>query len=100
VQYVQVIDMEQAKSVARTLAAQGYRRIGMSLFESNWPTPHNEEAARMGRKLGADLVLYAVVGVGTRLQSVPHTTYEPIQYIEMRHLASGRKRPKIEYGAF
>jgi hypothetical protein len=31
----------------------------------------------MGRKLGADLVLYAVVGVGTRLQSVPHVTYEP-----------------------
>jgi hypothetical protein len=35
--------------------------------------------AEMGRKLGADLVLYAVVGVGTRLESVPHLTYEPGQ---------------------
>jgi hypothetical protein len=51
----------------------------MSLFERNWPEPHNEAAAQMGRKLGADLVLYAVVGVGTRLQGVPHLTYEPGQ---------------------
>ena len=79
VQYVQVISLEQAKSVARYLAAQGYRRIGMSLFESNWPVPHNEGAAQMGRKLGADLVVYAVVGAGTKLQSVPHLTYEPGQ---------------------
>ena len=79
VQYVQIISIEQAKSVARYLAAQGYRRIGMSMFETNWPAPHNEGAAQMGRKLGADLVLYAVLGVGTRLQSVPHLTYEPGQ---------------------
>ena len=79
VQYVQVISLEQAKSVARYLSAQGYRRIGMSMFETNWPTPHNQEAARMGRKLGADLVVYVVVGVGTRLQSVPNLTYEPGQ---------------------
>jgi hypothetical protein len=79
VQYVQVISVEQAKSVARYLAAQGYRRIGMSAFESNWPTPHSQDAARMGRKLGADLVLYAVVEAGTRLQSVPHLSYEPGQ---------------------
>jgi hypothetical protein len=79
VQYVQVINIDQAKSVARFLTAQGYRRIGMSLFESNWPTPHIQEAARMGRKLGAGLVIYAMVGVGTRLQSVPHVSYEPGQ---------------------
>jgi hypothetical protein len=79
VQYVQIISMEQAKSVARYLAAQGYRRIGMSLFETNWPVPHSQAAAEMGRKVGADLVLYVVLGVGTRLQSVPHLTYEPGQ---------------------
>jgi hypothetical protein len=72
VQYVQFISLEQVKSVARLLAAQGYRRIGISVFESNWPVPHNEGAAQMGRKLGADLVTYVVVGAGTRLQSVPH----------------------------
>jgi len=33
----------------------------------------------MGRKLVADLVVYAVVGAGTRLQSVPHLPYEPGQ---------------------
>jgi len=71
VQYVQFISLEQVKSVARLLAAQGYRRIGISVFESNWPVPHNEGAAQMGRKLGADLVTYVVVGAGTRLQSVP-----------------------------
>jgi hypothetical protein len=69
VQYVQVISLDQANNVARYLAAQGYRRIGMSLFESNWPTPHTQEAARMGRKLGADLVVYAVVGTGTSAMS-------------------------------
>ena len=79
VQYVQVISREQAEGVARNLAAKGYRRIGMSMFETNWPTPHHQEAARMGRKLGADLVVYVVVGVGTRLQSVPNLTYEPGQ---------------------
>jgi hypothetical protein len=51
----------------------------MSLFETNWPTPHSDDAAEMGRKLGADLVLYAVIPAGTRLQSVPHITYEPGQ---------------------
>jgi hypothetical protein len=79
VQYVQIISIDQVKSVARGLAAQGYRRIGLSMFETNWPTPHNEAAAQMGRKLGADLVIYAVVGVGTRLESVPHLSYEPGQ---------------------
>jgi hypothetical protein len=33
----------------------------------------------MGRKRGADLVLYVVVPAGTRLQAVPHITYEPGQ---------------------
>jgi hypothetical protein len=79
VEYVQIVSLEQVKAVARSFAAQGYRRIGMSLFESNWPTPHREAAARMGRKLGADLVGYAVIGVGTRLESVPHVQYEPGQ---------------------
>ena len=79
VQYVQIISLEQAKDVARHLAAQGYRRIGMSMFESNWPQPHSQGAAEMGRKLGADLVLYAMIGAGTRLESVPHLTYEPGQ---------------------
>lgn len=51
----------------------------MSLFETNWPAPHRDDAAEMGRKLGADVVLYFVVPVGTRLQSVPHITYEPGQ---------------------
>jgi hypothetical protein len=41
--------------------------------------PHRDDAAEMGRKLGADLVLYPVIPVGTRLQSVPHITYEPGQ---------------------
>jgi hypothetical protein len=49
------------------------------LFDTNWPSPHSDEAAEMGRKLGADLVVYAVVPAGTRLQSVPHVTYEPGQ---------------------
>jgi hypothetical protein len=61
------------------IASQGYSRIGLSLFETNWPAPHRDEAAQMGRKLGADLVLYIVVPAGTRLQSVPHVTYEPGQ---------------------
>lgn len=61
------------------IAGQGYRRIGMSMFETNWPAPHRDDAAAMGRKLGADLVLYVVVPAGTRLQSVPHITYEPGQ---------------------
>jgi hypothetical protein len=51
----------------------------MSMFESNWPTPHREVASRMGRKLGADLVAYPAIGVETRLESVPHLTYEPGQ---------------------
>ena len=79
VQYVQIISPEQARGFAAMIAHQGYRRIGMSFFESNWPGPHNDEAAEMGRKLGADLVLYAVIPAGTRLQSVPHITYEPGQ---------------------
>jgi hypothetical protein len=79
VEYMQVISVEQSKSFADMLARQGYRRIGMSLFDTNWPTPHHEAAAEMGRKLGADLVVYAVVPAGTRLQSVPHITYEPGQ---------------------
>ena len=49
------------------------------MFETNWPQPHSQRAAEMGRKLGADLVLYTVIGVGTRLESVPHLTYEPGQ---------------------
>lgn len=49
------------------------------MFESNWPAPNRDGAAEMGRKLGADLVLYAVIPVGTRLQSVPHIAYEPGQ---------------------
>src|SRR5262245_28020040 len=77
VEYVQIVSLEQARAVGSAYAAQGYRRIGMSMFESNWPTPHQEAAARMGRKLGADLVAYAVIGVGTRLESVPHVQYEP-----------------------
>ena len=52
----------------------------MSMFEANWPQPHTQGAAEMGRKLGADLVLYAVVSVGTRLESVPHLAYEPGQF--------------------
>lgn len=87
VECVQIISLEQAKSVARYLAAQGYRRIGMSMFESNWPTPHTDAAAEMGRKLGADLVGYAIIGVGTRLESVPHVVYEPGQSFSGR--ASG-----------
>jgi hypothetical protein len=79
VEYVQIISVEQAKSVARQLAAQGYKRIGLSMFESNWPTPHREAAAAMGRKLGAELVIYGMIGVGTRLQSAPRVTYEPGQ---------------------
>ena len=51
----------------------------MSVFETNWSSPHRDEAAQMGRKMGADLVLYVVVPTGTRLQSVPHITYEPGQ---------------------
>jgi hypothetical protein len=31
------------------------------------------------RKLGANLVVYAVIPAGTRLQSVPYVTYEPGQ---------------------
>jgi hypothetical protein len=79
VEYVQIVSLEQAKAVGRAFADRGYRRIGMSMFESNWPTPHPEAAARMGRKLGADLVAYAVIGVGTRLESMPHVQYEPGQ---------------------
>jgi len=79
VEYVPVISIEESKRFASTVAAQGYSRIGMSLFETNWPAPHRDAAAEMGRKLGADLVLYVVVPVGTRLQSVPHITYEPGQ---------------------
>jgi hypothetical protein len=33
----------------------------------------------MGRKLGGDLVIYITEPAGTRLQSVPHLTYEPGQ---------------------
>jgi hypothetical protein len=76
---MQILSAEQAKEFAATIASRGYSRIGMSMFETNWPAPHREAAAEMGRKLGADLVLYAVVPVGTRLQSVPHTTYQPGQ---------------------
>jgi hypothetical protein len=79
VEYVPVISADESKRFAKTLAAQGYSRIGMSLFETNWPAPHRDDAAEMGRKLGANLVLYVVVPVGTRLQSVPHITYEPGQ---------------------
>jgi hypothetical protein len=79
VEYLQIINTEQAKSLGEHFAALGYRRIGMSMFETNWPTPHSDDAAEMGRKLGADLVVYAVVPAGTRLQSVPHVTYEPGQ---------------------
>jgi hypothetical protein len=79
VEYVQIISLDQAKAIGRILGEQGYRRIGMSMFETNWPTPHKQEAAAMGRKLGADLVAYGIIGVGTRLQSVPHLTYQPGQ---------------------
>lgn len=47
-------------------SSQGYSRIGMSLFDTIWPTPHRKAAAGLGRKLGADLVLYVVVPAGTR----------------------------------
>jgi len=40
------------KALAAGVARQGYRRIGMSLFETNWPPPHRVAAAEMGRKLG------------------------------------------------
>ena len=79
VEYLQIVNVEQAKSLGDHFAALGYRRIGVSMFETNWPSPHSDDAAEMGRKLGADLVVYAVVPVGTRLQSVPHLTYEPGQ---------------------
>jgi hypothetical protein len=79
VEYLQILSVEQAKSLGEHFAALGYRRIGMSMFEINWPTPHSDDAAEMGRKMGADLVLYAVIPAGTRLQSVPHLTYEPGQ---------------------
>jgi hypothetical protein len=79
VEYAQVISLEQVKALGRHFAALGYKRIGMSMFESNWPTPHREAAAEMGRSLGADLVIYFMVGVGSRLGSVPHLTYEPGQ---------------------
>ena len=79
VEYVQIISAEQAKGFGAMIASQGYRRIGMSMFETNWPAPHRDAAAEMGRKLGADLVLYVVVPAGTRLQTVPHITYEPGQ---------------------
>jgi hypothetical protein len=52
VQYVQIISIEQAKYVARYLAAQGYRRIGMSMFQANWPAHNSEGAAEMGPKAG------------------------------------------------
>src|ERR1700692_4909138 len=77
VEYIQIVSLEQAKSIGEHFAALGYHRIGVSMFETNWPAPHRDNAAKMGRKLGADLVLYAVIPVGTRLQSVPHITYEP-----------------------
>lgn len=79
VYFFQPVTIEQGKSVNAMLAQQGYHRIGVSMFTSNWPTPHREGAARMGRKLGADLVIYAMAPAGTRLQSVPHITYEPGQ---------------------
>ena len=77
VEYIQIVSLEQAKSIGEHFAALGYHRIGVSMFETNWPAPHRDNAAKTGRKLGADLVLYAVIPVGTRLQSVPHITYEP-----------------------
>jgi hypothetical protein len=79
VEYVQIISAEQSKEFAATIARQGYSRIGMSMFETNWGSPHREAAAAMGRKLGADLVLYVVVPAGTKLQSVLHITYQPGQ---------------------
>jgi len=79
VEYLQIVSVEQSKSLGEHFAALGYQRIGMSIFETNWPVPHSDDAAEMGRKLGADLVLYAVIPAGTRLQSVPHITYEPGQ---------------------
>lgn len=79
VYFFQPVTIEQAKSVNAMLAQQGYHRIGVSMFTSNWATPHREAAAQMGRKLGADLVIYIMEPAGTRLQSVPHLTYEPGQ---------------------
>jgi hypothetical protein len=69
--------MEQAKSINAMLAQQGYHRIGISMLTSNWATPHGEAAAQMGRKLGADLVIYIMEPAGTQVQTVPHINYEP-----------------------
>lgn len=60
-----------------TLVQQGYHPIGVSNFQSIWAEPHREAAAQMGRKLGADLVVYQLFPLGTRLMTVPHITYEP-----------------------
>jgi hypothetical protein len=79
VQYVPFISGEESKRFGAMIANQGYSRIGLSVFDTNWSSPHRDEAAKMGRKMGADLVLYIVVPAGTRLQSVPHITYEPGQ---------------------
>jgi hypothetical protein len=57
VQYVPVISVEESKRFGTMIASQGYSRIGMSMFETNWSSPHRDDAAQMGRKLGADLVL-------------------------------------------
>ena len=60
---------------------QGYVPIGTSNFQSIWRNrqPHREAAAEMGRKVGADLVVYQMAYLGTRLMGVPHVSYEPGQ---------------------
>jgi hypothetical protein len=69
----------------------------MSTFGTNWPAPHSDDAAEMGRKLGADLVVYAVIPAGTRLQSVPHVTYQPGQCYRGATYGGGRRRFRMDH---
>lgn len=46
-----------------------YRKLGKSIFESDWSGPHRDAAAKMGQRLGAVLVLYAVGPVRTDVRA-------------------------------
>jgi hypothetical protein len=60
VSFLQPTSIAQARGFAAGLASQGYRRIGVSMFESDWSSPHRKEAASWGKKVGADLVVYVL----------------------------------------
>lgn len=57
---VELVLPQQVGGWIRAIQAGRYQSLGKSIFEHDWPEPHKDAAAKMGKRLGADLVLYAI----------------------------------------